>query len=152
MGVLLLLTHPDQRQALLDDPDLVARAVEEMLRAPGKGSGGIPRYARSAFDLDGVHIAAGDLVLLDNGAANHDPAVFPDPDRFDITRPSRAHLTFGHGGHYCVGAPLARIELQTVIAQLIPRFPTMRLAVPITELRLRTAQLTGGLVDLPVTW
>lgn len=152
MGVLLLLTHPDQRQALLDDPELVGRAVEEMLRVPGKGGGGIPRYARAAFEIDGVHIAAGDLVLLDNGAANHDPAVFTDPDRFDVTRPSGAHLTFGHGGHYCIGAPLARIELQAVFGQLVPRLPTMRLAVPVTELRLRTGQLTGGLVDLPVTW
>lgn len=152
MGMLLLLAHPDQRQALLADPDLVGRAVEEILRAPGKGGGGIPRYARTAIDIDGVHIAAGDLVLLDNGAANHDTTVFADPDRFDITRTAGAHLTFGHGGHYCIGAPLARIELQTVFAQLIPRFPTMRLAVPITELRLRTGQLTGGLADLPVTW
>ncbi len=152
MGVLLLLTHPDQRQALLDDPDLVGRAVEEMLRAPGKGGGGIPRYARTAIDVDGVHIAAGDLVLLDNSAANHDATVFADPDRFDVTRPAGAHLTFGHGGHYCIGAPLARIELQAAFAQIIPRFPSMRLAVPVTELRLRTDQLTGGLVELPVTW
>lgn len=152
MGMLLLLTHPDQRHALLDDPDLVGRAVEEMLRAPGKGGGGIPRYARTEIEVDGVHIAAGDLVMLDNGAANHDATVFTDPDRFDITRLAGTHLTFGHGGHYCIGAPLARIELQTVFAQLVPRFPTMRLAVPISELRLRTGRLTGGLVDLPVTW
>ncbi len=152
MGMLLLLAHPDQRRALLDDPDQVGRAVEEVLRAPGKGGGGIPRYARCAIELDGDHIAAGDLVLLDNGAANHDPAVFADPERFDIGRHASTHLTFGHGGHYCIGAPLARIELHAVLAQLVPRFPTMRLAVATSELRLRTGQLTGGLVELPVTW
>lgn len=152
MGLLLLLTHPAQRQTLLDDPSLTTNAVEEMLRAPGKGGGGIPRYARTDIDVGGVTIHAGDLVLLDNSAANHDERAFPDPDRFDVARQAGSHLTFGHGPHYCIGAPLARIELQAVFAQVIPRFPTMRLAVPTERLRLRSDQLTGGLAELPVTW
>jgi pentalenolactone synthase len=92
------------------------------------------------------------LVLLDNGAANHDPAVFSDPDRVDITRSEAAHLTFGHGARYCIGAPLARIELQVVFTQLVARFPTMSLAVEPDELIVRTDVLTGGLTQLPVRW
>ncbi|WP_225858959.1 cytochrome P450 [Streptomyces albicerus] len=92
------------------------------------------------------------IVMLDNGAANHDPAAFPDPDRFDITRRAASHLTFGHGARYCLGAPLARIELQVALAQLVRRFPTMRLAIPVEELTVRSEVLTGGLVNLPVAW
>jgi cytochrome P450 len=152
MGALLLLANPRQWQALRDDPGLIPAAVEEMLRAPGKGGGGIPRYARAGLQISGVTVSAGDLVLLDNGAANHDAEAFPDPDRFDITRQAARHLTFGHGPRYCIGAPLARIELQTVFSQLIPRFPGMRLAVPAEELTVSTGVLTGGLADLQVTW
>ncbi len=123
-----------------------------MLRAPGKGGGGIPRYARAGLEIGGVTVRAGELVLLDNGAANHDQSVFPDPDRFDITRQPASHLTFGHGPRYCIGAPLARIELQAVFSHLIPRFPEMRLAVPAGELKLNTDVLAGGLAQLPVTW
>ena len=152
LGALTLLTNPGQWQALGDDPGLVSRVVEETLRAPAKGGGGIPRYASTALDIDGVHIRAGDLVLLDNGAANHDPTIFADPDHTDINRRDAAHLTFGHGPRYCIGAPLARLELQTVFTQLTTRFPTMRLAVPIDQLTLRHDTLTGGLTNLPVTW
>ena len=152
MGTLILLTNPCQWQALRGDPGLVPAAVEEMLRAPGQGGGGIPRYARQDLDISGVTVRAGDLVLLDNGAANHDATAFPDPDRFDITRPAASHLTFGHGLRYCIGAPLARIELQAVLSQLIWRFPEMRLAIPADELTLDTAVLAGGLTRLPVTW
>jgi pentalenolactone synthase len=79
---------------------------------------------------------AGDLVLLDTRAANHDPVVFPSPDRFDIAREGPAHLSFGHGAHYCLGAPLARIELKVVFSQLLARFPAMRLAVLLEQLRM----------------
>ncbi|MBC9730958.1 cytochrome P450 [Streptomyces sp. TRM68367] len=152
LGALLLLTHPEQWQALVDDPGLVPNAVEEILRAPGKGGGGIPRYARTDLEIDGVTVRAGELVLLDNGAANHDPAVFPDPDRADITRSAAAHLTFGHGARYCLGAPLARVELQAVFTQLVTRLPTLRLAVAVEELTMRRDTLTGGLAELPVRW
>ncbi|WP_344015362.1 cytochrome P450 [Streptomyces thermospinosisporus] len=152
LGALLLLAHPEQWQALVDNPVLVPNAVEEILRAPGKGGGGIPRYARTDLDIDGVTIRAGELVLLDNGAANHDPAVFPDPDRVDVTRSAAAHLTFGHGARYCLGAPLARIELQAVFTELVTRLPTLRLAVGVEELTMRRDTLTGGLAELPVRW
>jgi pentalenolactone synthase len=154
LGAMLLLTNRDQWRALVDDPALIPNAVEELLRATaGAGPvGGVPRYARTDFDIDGVAIRAGDLVLLDVAAANHDPAMFPDPQRFDVARKEAAHLTFGHGARYCIGAPLARIELKTVFGQLIPRFPSMRLTVDPATLPTRPDVLAGGLAELPVSW
>jgi len=151
-GTLLLLTHPAQWRALGEDPGLVPAAVEEMLRAGGRGGGGIPRYARTGLRIAGVPVQAGDLVLLDNGAANHDRTAFTDPERFEVTRPAVAHLSFGHGGRYCIGAPLARLELQAVFSRLVPRFPALRLAEPADRLTFNRDTLTGGLARLPVTW
>jgi cytochrome P450 len=151
LGALLLLANPEQWRALGHDPALASNAVEETLRAD-PSSVVFPRYARTDLELDGVTIKAGDLVLLNIGAANHDPSVFADPDRVRITRRALGHLTFGHGGRYCIGAPLARMELYAVLSQLTSRFPTMRLAVGVEELALRTGMLFGGLVELPVRW
>lgn len=153
-GALLLLANPDQWQAILQDPTRIPVAVEELLRAAAFGGGvtGIPRYARTDFEIAGVSIHAGDLVLLDIESANHDPRAFGQPDRLDIARRDGAHLTFGYGARYCIGAPLARMELKTVFAQLIPRFPSMRLAVDPATLSVRSDVLAGGLVELPVTW
>ena len=106
----------------------------------------------SQLQIGEVTVHAGDLVLLDTRAANHDPAVFPSPDRFDITREGPAHLSFGHCAHYCLGAPLARTELKAVFSQLLARFPAMRLAVPLEQLRMRSGSVTGGLIKLPVEW
>lgn len=154
LGALCLLVYPDQRQALIDHPSLVPGAVEEILRAPGQltSSGGRIRYARTDLEIGGVTVRAGELVLLATRAANHDDRTFDDPDRFDITRTGPAHLTFGFGTHYCIGAPLARIELQAVFSQLPARFPDIRLAVPLMDLRMRTNAVTGGLTALPVEW
>lgn len=154
LGAMLLLTNRDQWRALVDDPALIPHAVEELLRATsgGGGVGGVPRYARTDFDIDGVAIHAGDLVLLDINAANHDPTAFPDPQCVDVARKETAHLTFGHGARYCIGAPLARIELKTVFGQLIPRFPSMRLTVDPETLPMRSDVLAGGLAELPVSW
>jgi len=152
LGALCLLANPGQQQALTSDPARITAAVEEILRAPGRSGGGIPRYARTDLQVGEVTVHAGDLVLLDTRAANHDPAVFPSPDRFDIAREGPAHLSFGHGAHYCLGAPLARIELKAVFSQLLARFPAMRLAVPLEQLRMRSGSITGGLAELPVEW
>jgi cytochrome P450 len=154
LGTLLLLTNRDQWLALLDNPALIPNAVEELLRASssGGGVGGIPRYARTDFDVSGVTIHAGDLVLLDIGSANHDPVVFARPERTDVTRKEAAHLAFGYGARYCIGAPLARIELKSVFAQLIPRFPSLHLTVDPAALPVRRDVLAGGLVELPVSW
>jgi pentalenolactone synthase len=152
LGAAFLLANPAQWQALRADPSLIGSAVEEIMRTPGALGGGVPRYARTDLEVGGVQVKAGELVLLDTGAGNHDPAVFEDPDRFDVARQGAGHLTFGYGARYCIGAPLARIELQAVFSQLIPKFPDMRLAVPVESLKVRTDTLTGGLIELPVIW
>ncbi|MFE4538738.1 cytochrome P450 [Streptomyces scopuliridis] len=152
--VSLLLANPDQWQALLHDPSLIPGAVEETLRMsmPNPHNGGMPRYALTDFEIDGVTIRTGDFVLLNIIAANHDETAFADPGRVDVTRDTTGSLMFGHGAHYCVGALLARMQLQVVLTQLVARFPTMRLAVGVEELRLRHHTLIGGLIQLPVTW
>ena len=151
-GTLLLLAHPDQRDALLADAALLPTAVEEILRLSDTGGSGVPRYAKADLEVGGVRIRAGDAVIMNGGAGNHDERVFPDPERFDVARHPNPHLTFGHGPRFCIGAPLARIELQTVFSRLFQRFPTLRLSVPMDELAVRTELLTGGLSELPVTW
>ncbi|MFD7288756.1 cytochrome P450 [Streptomyces sp. NPDC059863] len=152
--VSLLLANPEQWQALLHDPSRIPGAVEETLRMsmPNPHNGGMPRYALTDFEIDGVTIRTGDFVLLNIIAANHDETAFADPGRVDVTRDTTGSLMFGHGAHYCVGAMLARMQLQVVLTQLVARFPTMRLAVGAEELRLRHNTLIGGLIQLPVTW
>ncbi|HUQ58828.1 cytochrome P450 [Lentzea sp.] len=152
--VLLLLADPEQWQALVDDPGLVPGAVEETLRRsmPNPHNGGMPRYAVTDFEVGGVTIRTGDFVLLNVIAANHDEAAFPDPDRVDVTRDTANSLAFGYGAYDCAGAALARTQLQVVLTQLVTRFPSLRLAVGVEELRLRHDTLIGGLVELPVTW
>ncbi len=152
LSAVLLLANPEQWQALVADPAMVPNAIEETLRASRRGGGVMPRYARTDLDVGGVTIKAGELVLLEMGSGNHDPAVFADPDRVDVTRSAASHLAFGHGARYCIGAPLARIELQTVFSQLVSRFPTMQLGVDLTELTVRPDALAGGLTALPVRW
>jgi cytochrome P450 len=151
LGALLLMANPDQRDRLRDDPEAVPRAVEEILRVAAPAGVGVPRYARTDIDVGGVTIRAGDAVVLTGTSANRDPAAFPDPDRFDIGRDPNPHLSFGYGVHYCIGAGLARVELQEVFAALPARFPSMRPAVPVGSLRIRDT-LTGGVSSLPVTW
>ena len=151
-GVLLLLTDDDQRRALLADPALVPGAVEEILRVAVPGAGVLPRYALADIEIADVLIRDGDLVLLSAAIANRDGRAFREPDRFDVRRDQHQHLTFGHGHHFCLGAGLARVELQTVIGTLFHRFPTLRLAVPIEQLPRREGFLTGGLEALPVVW
>jgi pentalenolactone synthase len=167
-GIVLLLTNSSQREALQYDPMLVPSAVEEILRHPlpvpaletpetsetpdTERAGGLPRYANTDFELAGVTIRAGDLVLLDLQDANLDAQRFPMPEAFDVARVDNPHVTFGHGPYYCIGAPLARLELQALFGTLFGRFPTLRLAVPVEQLRLRSHLLTGGLTALPVTW
>jgi pentalenolactone synthase len=152
LTAMLLLANPEQWQALVAEPALIPNAIEETLRASRRGGGQMPRYARTDLEIGGVAIKAGDLVLLEIGGANHDPAVFAGPDRVDITRMTTSHVTFGYGARYCLGAPLARIELQTVFSLLVSRFPTLRLAVDVAELTMRADELAGGLTELPVRW
>ena len=156
-GALLLMTNPEQREAVRMDPEKLPDAVEECLRVGNAGvntggGNGIPTYARADFELSGARIRAGDLVLLDTGAANHDASAFDDAYRFDVERAANQHLTFGHGPRYCPGAGLARLEMTALFAQLLPRFPRLRPALDLQELRSHKDQITGGLVALPVAW
>lgn len=151
-GTLLLLTHPDQCDAIRRDPELVDSAVEEILRMATPAVSGLPRYAHHDIHLAGVTIRTGDAVLLSGIVANRDATAFPEPDRFDITRAPNAHLSFGYGPRFCIGASLARLELHAVFTALPRRFPALELAVPLEDLHLRTDMVIGGLAALPVTW
>jgi cytochrome P450 len=151
-GTLLLCAHPQARQALRENTALTPGVVEEILRMAAPSSGGIPRYAHADVQIAGVTFRRGDAVLLALGAANYDDSAFPEPERFDEARRPNPHLTFGYGPRFCLGASLARVELEAVFSVLFHRFPTLRLAVPLEQLQLRHDLLTGGLAALPVTW
>lgn len=153
-SLLALFRHPEQAAMLRNDPALAGQAVEEMLRMfpPGAAWDGIMRYPRHDVEIAGVSIPADSKVLVGLPATAFDPRYFPDPERFDITRPRNPHLAFSHGPHYCVGAALARLELTTVFSSIFQRFPGLRLAVPDNQLRLREDIITGGFQEFPVTW
>jgi cytochrome P450 len=150
-GIAALLAHPDQLRMLRDDPELLSGAIEEFLRYDGPVNPGIARFAREDVTIAGVTIPRGATVLVASAIADRDPAQFPDPDRLDITRQDNAHLAFGHGIHYCLGAPLARIEGQIAIGTALRRLPHLSLAVPPSELRWRSGGLRGP-EQLPVTF
>jgi cytochrome P450 len=150
-GILRLLEHPDQLAKLRGDPGLLAPAIEELLRYDGPMTLGPFRYAKVALDIGGVRIPKGALVFLSAGAANRDGRRFEHPDRLDLTRQASPHLGFGHGIHYCLGAPLARIEAQVAIGTLIQRLPQLALAVPGSQLVWRPS-VFRGVASLPVTF
>ncbi|NJP42360.1 cytochrome P450 family protein [Actinacidiphila epipremni] len=127
-GVLALLRHPDQLAALRADPGLIDGAVEEMLRYDGPVETTTWRFAREPLTIGGTHIARGDSVLVSLAAADRDPQRFPEPDTFDILRPPQGNIAFGHGIHYCLGAPLARLEAKVAIPTLLARAPGLTLA------------------------
>jgi cytochrome P450 len=152
-GTVLLLTNPEHREAIMRDESLIPSTVEEILRRTVIGSGGgLPRYARADIEIGGVTIKAGEAVLLCLTGANTDERVFVEPETFDIMRQPNPHIAFGYGSRYCVGASLARIELQVVFTALFRRFPNLRLAVPFEELRLRTDRYGSGVLEVPVSW
>ncbi|MEV1007181.1 cytochrome P450 [Streptomyces sp. NPDC049881] len=149
----VLLTHPDQFGLLRDKPELVPGAVEELMRfVPALTATSLPRYATEDVELGGVTVAAGDPVLVAISAGNHDPHAYDDPGRFDIRREGPAHLTFGHGAHYCMGSHLARMEMQVTLELLVPRFPGIRLAVPDETLRWQPSRLINCPEELPIAW
>jgi cytochrome P450 len=152
LGVLQLLKQREQWQALVDQPERLPRAVEEILRAGQPGGLALPRWAREQFEIGGISVAQGELVLLDLGSANHDPAAFQNPHHMDIARKDNVHVTFGYGPRYCVGAALARMELKAVFGQLTSRFPNLRLAIDPEEVAVRSDSVVSGAVALPVSW
>ena len=128
-GMLALLRHPAQLQLLRNQPDLMENAVEELLRFDTPVQVDF-RIARADLEFGGRGIRAGQGVIVLLGAANHDPAVFPEPERLDITRRNTSHLAFGRGLHFCLGAPLARVEARAAFAGLLERFPKLDLLNP----------------------
>ena len=152
-GMLLLLRHPDQYARLRESPDLIGPAVEEILRFESPTHFPSARAAKAPLEIGGLSIAAGDRILACLGAANRDPAVFPNPDRFDIGRSPNRHLAFGLGIHSCPGALLSRTEARIALTRINERLGELHLdAVDIETFRpsWRPAERVRGLSSLPV--
>jgi cytochrome P450 PksS len=150
-GVAALLAHPDQLDLLKTDPDLIDSAVEEILRFTGTIGSTEVLYPREDIELHGVTIPRGARVIPLLASANRDPAVFHNPDTFDITRTPNRHIAFSKGAHFCLGDKLVRMEAAIAITNLISRFPDMQLAVDVTELQMAPApMLMRRFISLPV--
>ncbi|MFF8993466.1 cytochrome P450 [Streptomyces sp. NPDC014983] len=153
--VLTLLRHPEHMAALRERPELMEHAIEELLRVNPIGDGGPLRITLEDVEVGGTVIPKGSAVLAAVCSANQDPARFPGAkaDEFDPARPEAVHhVAFGHGPHFCLGAALARAELQIVLSSLLNRFPGLRLAEDVESLELTTGMMVHGLTRLPVTW
>jgi cytochrome P450 len=149
-GTLALLTHPREMTRLRQDPSLLPAAVEELLRFTNPVNHANDRFTTEDVPVGGVVIPAGEWVFPAISSANRDPAQFPGPDRLDLGRDTSGHVAFGHGIHYCLGAPLARMEAEVALGALLARFPRISLAVPPEELRWRPVSLMNGLESLRV--
>ncbi|MCV7224289.1 cytochrome P450 [Mycolicibacterium elephantis] len=154
IGVLALLENPEQAAALRDsdDPKFVANAVEELMRYLSIIQNGQRRVAIEDIEIAGETIRAGEGIILDLAPANWDAAVYPEPDKLDLSRDAGQQLGFGYGRHQCVGQQLARAELQIVFHTLLRRIPALRLAVPIEEVPFKHDRLAYGVYELPVAW
>ncbi len=148
-GMLALLQHPGQLQQLRDDPSLISSAVEELLRydSPVQMTS---RRTKEDLVIGGKHISAGQEVLMCLGAANRDPAQFPDPDQLNLRRRENRHLSFGYGIHFCLGAPLARVEAEIAFNTLLRRFQELRLETGILEWG--PSLVFRGLRELPIAF
>jgi len=151
-GVLALLEHPDQLRKLRHEPEIIKSAVEELLRFVCPVEMATERYAREDITIAGTTIPRGELVLAVIGSANRDAKYFANSDLLDITRMNNKHLAFGQGVHYCLGAPLARLEGQIAIGALVQRMPNLQLSVAPDQLRWRGAFVLRGLEALPVSF
>ena len=155
MSFVALSQYPDELARLRADPGLIPAAVEELLRyVTISGSGFVPfaRITREEVCLGGVTIPAGDAVLPSFNVANRDPGAFDAPDQLDVGRAPKTHLAFGAGAHHCLGAQLARMELQEAFRGLLTRLPGLRMTVPMSELEFREGQAIASMRELPVTW
>lgn len=151
--VYVLLTNPAAWERLRADPSLVPAAVEELMRFIPLGvAAAFARYATEDVEVGGVTVRAGEPVLGSVASANRDERVFDHPDELDFARDSNPHIGFGHGAHHCLGAQLARMELQVALAAIVGRFPDLRLAVDEAQLPWKRGMLVRGLLALPVAW
>ncbi|MFD2079933.1 Cytochrome P450 [Actinopolymorpha cephalotaxi] len=149
-GVLALLRNPGQLDRLRADPSLVGGAVEEFLRYDGPINLATMRFTSEPVRFGDVEIPRGQFVLVSLASANHDESRFPGAGQLDVTRRGGGHLAFGHGIHYCVGAPLARLEAEVAFRRMLDRFPELSLAVDSDEVRWRHSSLIHGVERLPV--
>jgi cytochrome P450 len=148
--VVTLIEHPNELQKLLENPKLIDSTIEEVIRFVGPVHTTETNYAREDITLHGVTIPKGSIVYPLLGAANRDPSVFDEPERFDITRSPNHHLGFGHGIHYCLGAPLARLETKIAIRHLLQRHARVKLAVPKKSLEIHRMPLLHRYMRVPI--
>ena len=151
-AVVNLLSHQDQLELVRADPSLIPAAIEEVLRYEGPVERTLNRWAATDVELRGQTIRRGEVVIAILGSADRDSERFPDPDRLDVQREDTRHLAFGRGSHYCLGAPLARLEAEIALETLFRRLPNLRLAVPPNELEWRATPTFRRLEKLPVAW
>lgn len=151
-AVLALLDQPDELERLQADPSLMRNAVEELLRYDSPVERTIARWVTEDTQLGGQSIARGDLVIAVVGSANRDDAQFPDADVLDLGRTANRHVGFGRGPHFCLGAPLARLETEIALETLLRRLPNLRLAIAEDDLYWRPIPLFRSLAALPVAW
>jgi len=151
-GVLALLEHPDQLALLRHDPAHGKTAIEELLRFVCPAEMATERYAREAITIAGTTIPRGELTLAVIASANRDAAHFDHPDALDLTRTPNKHLAFGHGAHYCIGAPLARLEGQIALTTLVQRMPHLRLGIAPEQVHWRGGFILRGVETLPVSF
>ncbi|GAA4198786.1 cytochrome P450 [Streptosporangium oxazolinicum] len=149
LGTLAMLRHPDQLDLVRADPGRVEGMVEELLRWLTIIHQGAAKVATADTEIAGVPIAKGDVVVVSLPAANRDPALAEDPERFDIRRADMPHVAFGYGAHHCIGAPLARMEMRIAFPALFDRFPGLREA---GEPEFRSFNVVYGLTAFPVAW
>jgi cytochrome P450 len=149
-GTLALLTNPAELERLRSDPSLLPGAVEELLRYVNPLNHATDRFTLEPVEIGGVTIPAREWVLCVTSSANRDPDRFDDADRLDVGRDAGGHVAFGHGIHYCLGAPLARLEGEVAFGALLSRFPRLSLAADLATLRWRPSSLIRGLETLPV--
>ncbi|MFG2648914.1 cytochrome P450 [Streptomyces sp. NPDC048436] len=151
--VYTLLTHPEQLARLRAEPELLPTAIEELLRfIPQRNGVGLPRIATEDVPVGDVLIRAGEAVYVSYLAADRDPAVYTDPDRFELTRDESPNLAFGHGAHYCLGAALTRMQSEVILSTLLRMAPGLRLAITPEEVRWRRGSINRGPEALPLAW
>ncbi|MEK6991415.1 cytochrome P450 [Paenibacillus sp. FSL K6-1566] len=151
-GMLALMEHPEQKRLLMENPDLIQSAVEEVLRFNGPAEVSNIRWATEDVEMDGRFIRQGDMMLVALSSANRDSRQFYEPDTFDITRKVNNHIAFGKGVHYCLGAPLARLEGEIAINDLFRRLPNIRLNTDPQLLEWRPGMIIRGLKAFPVAF
>ncbi|RNF39432.1 cytochrome P450 family protein [Planococcus salinus] len=150
-SVLALLENPSQKALLEQQPHLISQAIEEALRFNGPVEFSTSRWAGEDMEFHGKSIHRGELVTVSLNAANHDPEIFPNPELFDINREKSPHLAFGKGIHFCLGAPLARLEGEIALTSLLNRFPNMKLRVDEQELEWRPGMIVRGVKEIPLS-